>query len=116
MNEYPVIVLNPNENKVDGEKIPLNFSMTAHAYHVWMEYVEPSGFESVLIIAHSAGGRCLSTIQKQCSGSFYKIVKKIAYTDSFVIPKSELNQEQQEFMKNNAVHYLASDLPLGTPM
>jgi hypothetical protein len=39
-------------------------------------------------------------------------VCKIAYTDSWVISKSELSKEQQVFMFRNAVHYEASSMPL----
>lgn len=93
MNEYPVLVMNPNLNMVDGKKIPLNFSMDSHAYHAWDTYVENSGFESILIIAHSAGGGCLTTIQREFASTFYQKVKRIAYTDSWTIQKDELNEE-----------------------
>ena len=34
--------------------------MDGHCLDVWKDYVEKSGFKNLLIIAHSAGGRCLS--------------------------------------------------------
>jgi len=33
--------------------------MEEHALHVWENYILNSGFEKLLIIAHSAGGSCL---------------------------------------------------------
>ena len=72
--------------------------MQDHAYHVWKEYVEPAGFESILLIAHSAGGGCLTTIQQNFADTFYEKVKQIAYTDSWTISKAELDQDQRLFM------------------
>ena len=39
---------------------------------------------------------------------------KIAYTDSWVIDRRDLSRENRVFMRNNAVHYLASDKPVGS--
>ena len=44
MNDYPVIVMNPNMNKVQGKIVPYNDTMKSHALHIWENYVEPSGF------------------------------------------------------------------------
>jgi hypothetical protein len=41
------------------------------------------------------------------------MVTSIAYTDSWVIPKSCLNATQAEFMQKRAIHYKASNLKLG---
>lgn len=38
--------------------------MERHAYYAWYKYVEPSKFKKFAIVAHSAGGACLATIQK----------------------------------------------------
>jgi hypothetical protein len=55
--------MNPNQNTShNGKSIPFNGSMTSHACHVWEQFVEPSGFENILLIAHSAGGSCVSSI------------------------------------------------------
>ena len=45
--------------------------------------------------------------------NFYERTKKIALTDSWAISKEQLSKEQQEFMKTNCVHYVASSKPLG---
>ena len=45
--------------------------MNAHADKVWEDYVEKSGFTKLLVIAHSAGGGCLSSIQKKFAATFY---------------------------------------------
>lgn len=64
--------------------------MSSHSCHVWEQFVEPSGFENILLIAHSAGGSCVSSIQKNFVGTFYQKVKKIAYTDSWVASRHSL--------------------------
>ena len=65
--------MNPNYN-VDpktGYKVPLNDTMENHACHVWKNYIENSGFNNIIVIAHSAGGKCLKQIQKTFSKTFY---------------------------------------------
>jgi len=89
--------------------------MQDHAVWVWERYVKDAGFDKISIVAHSAGGGCLTAIQEEFKDSFYGMVDKIAYTDSWAISKDRLNKEQQEFMFRNAVHYIASDEPVGTP-
>ncbi len=45
--------------------------------------------------------------------TFYKAVEKIALTDSWTIDKASLTNEQKQWMQENAVHYVASNLPVG---
>lgn len=78
-NNYPVLVMNPNF------KIPGLPDMGEHAKWVWKNYVEPAGFENILLIAHSAGGGCVSELMLDYPDHFFSTVKEIAYTDSFVI-------------------------------
>jgi hypothetical protein len=114
---YPFLIMNPNYNNdpISGQKIPLNGTMSAHANHVWKNYVEKAGFKKLLVIAHSAGGYCLESIQLNFSDTFYHQVKKIAITDSSVISKQNLTSRQVDFMRENAVHYVRSSEPLGHP-
>ena len=41
------------------------------------------------------------------------MVTKIALTDSWVMEAKELSKEKLEFMRKNAVHYVASRMGLG---
>lgn len=113
--DIAVLVMNPNYNRDPdtGVSIPHSYTMTEHAAFVWDKYVVNSGFEDICVVAHSAGGACLQEIQRRFADSFYRQVRKIAYTDSWVISASELTKEQRVFMFRNAVHYEASSLPLG---
>ena len=114
--DIPVLVMNPNyacdpETKIT---VPHSQTMADHAAFVWEHYVIPSGFNQISIVAHSAGGSCVSEIQRKFKDSFYKQVVNIAYTDSWVIDRKQLSEPQRKFMFRNAVHYVASEKPLGT--
>ena len=64
--------------------------MKDHANAVWQKYIIPSGFSNIMIIAHSAGGHCLTSIMKNNKKTFFKQVSKIAYTDSYPIQGKDL--------------------------
>jgi hypothetical protein len=79
---------------------------------VWGKYIDPSKHKEIYIVAHSAGGACLSAIQVHddfgiltCTfiivlvDKFYQRTKKIALTDSWTLSKDRLNSPQREFMK-----------------
>jgi hypothetical protein len=60
-----VLVMNPNQwtDEATGKKIPLSSTMREHSLNVWKHIVDKSGFDQLDVIAHSAGGACLTTIQ-----------------------------------------------------
>ena len=93
--------------------VPQNGSPGEHAIFVWKNYVMNSGFESIILLAHSAGGECVKAIQTSFSDHFYSKVKQIAFTDSWVIAMGELNQFQLSKMREMAIHYIASDKKVG---
>ena len=82
-----VLVMNPNYTRCPetGAIIPYAHTMSEHATFVWQHYVLNSGFTEVYVVAHSAGGGCLASIQRMFASTFYEQVAKIAYTDSWVI-------------------------------
>ena len=97
--------------------------MESHALFVWERYVIPSRFKKLYIVAHSAGGACLASIQKNFGNKsinhllaheFYSRTQKVALTDSWTINKENLDKEQKAWMFKNCIHYLASSEPLGT--
>ena len=79
--------------------------MESHCNFVWEKYVIPSKFKKLYVIAHSAGGMCLSAIQKKFAKDFYTRVQKIALTDSYATPLSQLTPDQRKWMWKNAVHF-----------
>ena len=64
--DIPVLVMNPNCGLVSKGN-----SMQAHAMWVWEKYVKGSGFDQIDIVAHSAGGHCLSAIMGEFTDSFW---------------------------------------------
>ena len=91
-NGYPCLVMNPNESTAsNGKKIKYSGTMAKHAVHIWKNYIENSGFEKVLVIAHSAGGGCVTALMSQFSETFFQQVSQIAYTDSWVVPQEQLS-------------------------
>ena len=60
----PVLVMNPNmsSDPETKETIPFSQSMDVHACYVWNTYVKNSGFDQISVVAHSAGGGCLTAI------------------------------------------------------
>ncbi|TNV79383.1 hypothetical protein FGO68_gene14982 [Halteria grandinella] len=116
-NGCSVIVFNPNLNRKEGVNIPYCRSMESHSTYVWHTYVEPAKhFEELYIIAHSAGGGCLSSIQlnDDYKEDFYARVKKVALTDSWHVQEGDLKKkEHKKWMRENFVHYVASEEPVG---
>lgn len=89
--------------------------MEAHAIHVWKKYVINSKFKKLFVVAHSAGGACLSSIQtsKEFSISilpvhqsigdlFYERVEKLALTDSWTVSLSALKEKEKTWMWERA--------------
>ena len=67
---YPVLVMNPNQSETDGVAVPHSSSMEEHCTHVWGNYIVNSGFKNLLVLAHSAGGFCVSTLMREFAESF----------------------------------------------
>ena len=69
----PVLVMNPNmtSDPETGIGIPGSRSMDEHALNVWNNYVKDSGFDKISVVAHSAGGGCLTAIQTTFKDTFY---------------------------------------------
>jgi hypothetical protein len=63
-NNMSVLVMNPNLRADPLTHVPIPFcgTMESHCSFVWDKYVTPSKFKKLYVIAHSAGGMCLSAI------------------------------------------------------
>jgi hypothetical protein len=68
-----VLVMNPNYTRCPetGSVIPYAHTMSDHAVFVWKNYVLNSGFTEIYVVAHSAGGGCLASIQREFASTFY---------------------------------------------
>ena len=68
--------MNPNFNTdTANQLIPGSESMQNHACFVWENYIMKAGFKNLLVIAHSAGGGCISAIMQKFSAHFFSSVK-----------------------------------------
>lgn len=64
INNIAVLVMNPNYNSdpKTGIQCPRSRNMNEHAVNVWSDYVVNSGISEIYVVAHSAGGSCLTSI------------------------------------------------------
>lgn len=73
--------------------------MANHSKHIWRNYIEPAGFQRILILAHSAGGPVVSALMHEFSETFFSKVQQVAYTDATAIIKpAELSAAQQGWL------------------
>lgn len=67
------------------------------------------------IIAHSAGGRCLTTLYKRFTQEFHDRVVSIVLTDSAHkdIRSGLIDNEDEQFMSEKCIHFVKSEEKLG---
>lgn len=109
--------MNPNHRETNGIRIPQFSTMDKHCNFIWRHYVQPAGFGKLLVIAHSAGGGCVTSLMQEFKQNFTSKVEHLAYTDSWVNPPGATDAEKKrnaKFLQDRAVHYVASYDPLGT--
>lgn len=61
---WGIFVLNPNQNKDPESNLEIAQSNTPdlHIWNIWKNYIVPSQFEDVYIVAQGAAGDSLNTI------------------------------------------------------
>ena len=68
-NDADILIMNPNYNRdpKTNQIVPFCHSMEAHATFVWEHYVDPicRDDKELYVVAHSAGGACLASIQRK---------------------------------------------------
>ena len=81
-----VIVLNPNMSKdpLTGEKIANCKNMIEHTKFVWDNYLTKAKCpaQSLAIVAHSAGGRCVAALYKDYKREMLARVRCLVFTDA----------------------------------
>ena len=103
---HDVLVMNPNVGQ----------SMSDHCVRVWREFVEPAGFNKVMVIAHSAGGCCVTALMEEFP-TFFLSVDQLAFTDCpAIVDTNMLDRDQKCWLQAKAVHYVTSNKPLGTKL
>eukprot|EP00929_Paragymnodinium_shiwhaense_P077103 TRINITY_DN39687_c0_g1_i1.p1 TRINITY_DN39687_c0_g1~~TRINITY_DN39687_c0_g1_i1.p1 ORF type:complete len:297 (-),score=65.69 TRINITY_DN39687_c0_g1_i1:57-947(-) len=122
---YGVIVLNPNENAVDGEPIPGCETADKQLGYVWENLIRGKCKQGLCvdIVAHSNGGRALLAFLADRSplpAEALKQMHKIVLTDSYHAPEQvkELPPEAQAVLADasKTVNYVPSPAPAGEPV
>ena len=117
-NDMACLIMNPNyhEDKKGNPVDPRVSTMEKHWNYVFKKFVVGRcQAEKVYIIAHSAGGRCLTTLYKRFTQEFHDRVKSIVLTDSAHkdIRNGLIDQEEEDFMVQVWIHFVKSYNKIG---
>ncbi|CAF0962174.1 unnamed protein product [Rotaria sordida] len=84
-----------------------------HVLYVYDQIITKSPAKKFYIVAHSAGGDCLMYLLRKRQDKILPNLAKIAFTDSVhsLLPLD--SNEIKNFFKANAIHFVASDEPMG---
>jgi len=113
---FSILIMNPNM-RIDpdtGKSIKYCQSMDQHCLYVWKTFMKTCRAKNVYIVAHSAGGYCLTALLAQNTKEFIERVRKVALTDSFL--GSVDNPDAKKFIHERTIHFAASAHPLGHPL
>jgi hypothetical protein len=85
---YGVIVLNPNENTIDGEPVLGSETFERHVAYVLEKVVSRCAASNVDVLAHSHGGRVLlgylgRAAVDPCAAALADRIHRIAFTDTY---------------------------------
>ncbi|CAF1544740.1 unnamed protein product [Adineta steineri] len=95
------------------EKIPNLSTSREHVLYVYDNIISKSPAKNFYIVAHSAGGDGLMYLLRKRQDKILSTLSKIAFTDSVhsILPFEP--NEIKNFLKTNAIHFVASDKPMG---
>jgi hypothetical protein len=98
------------------KKIPNLSTNREHILYVYDNIISKCRAKQFYIVAHSAGGDGLMYLLRKRPDNILPTIAKIAFTDSVhsILP-FESNQIKN-FIKTNAIHFVASDEPMGEPV
>ncbi|CAF0829909.1 unnamed protein product [Adineta ricciae] len=95
------------------KKIPNLSTNREHVLHVYDNVISKCPAKKFYIVAHSAGGDGLMFLLRKRQNTILKKTWKVAFTDSVhsVLPLE--SNEIKNFLKLHAIHFVASDQPMG---
>lgn len=98
------------------KKIPQLSTNREHVLYVYDEIISKCPAKTLYIVAHSAGGDSTMYLLRKRFDQLQPRLSGIAFTDSVhsVLP-FETN-EIRNFLKDKAIHFVASDEPMGNPI
>jgi hypothetical protein len=122
-DNYGVIVLNPNNNKVriNSKLVPIRGSSSPeeHTLSVWDEFISQSNAKDIVIVAHSYGGVCTMNLLEYRNEAILARVRAIAFTDSvhssYPLPYTNVKKDPTaSYLKERCVNWITSNTPLDT--
>jgi len=116
---YGIIVLNPNENEVDGQPVAGSETPDRHVAYVWQNIVEGmcKSSAAVDVVAHSNGGRASLMFLAGCDEAARR-VHRLVFTDSYHTSHEvkALRPEGLALLGERSVNYVPHDAPFGEPV
>ncbi|CAF3670226.1 unnamed protein product [Rotaria sp. Silwood1] len=85
-----------------------------HVLYVYDHIIAQSPAKKFYVVAHSAGGDCLMYLLRKRQDNILPKLAKIAFTDSVHSLLPFDSNDIKHFLKFNALHFVASDQPMGT--
>jgi hypothetical protein len=98
------------------KKIPNLSTNREHVLYVFDNIISKSPAKKNYIVAHSAGGDGLMYLLRKRQEAILPNLAKIAFTDSVHSLLPCESDELKSFLKGNALHFVASDEPMGVPI
>jgi hypothetical protein len=98
------------------KKIPNLSTNREHILYAYDNIISKCRAKKFYIVAHSAGGDGLMYLLRKRQDKILPTLAKIAFTDSghSILPFE--SNEIKNFIKTNAIHFVASDEPMGDPI
>jgi hypothetical protein len=96
------------------KKIPNLSTSREHVLYVYDNIISQCPAKKLYVVAHSAGGDGLMYLLRKRQDTLLSTLTKIAFTDSVhsILPLE--SKDIKNFLKANAIHFIASDEPMGT--
>ncbi|XP_078473314.1 cotranscriptional regulator ARB2A homolog [Lampetra planeri] len=120
---YGVVVLNPNDNRIDGERLERernrmetskkdNESPEKHIEYVWQRFVEQSRATRVFLVAHSCGGQDFVNVASSYPAVLGRLSAVALTASRHRLPQK--NKTMLEWFQKNSVNWVASSEALDT--
>jgi hypothetical protein len=95
------------------KKIPNLSTNREHVLYVYDHIISKCPAKQFYIVAHSAGGDSLMYLLRKRQDHILPTLSKIAFTDSVHSTLPFETKEIKQFLKAKAIHFVASDQPMG---
>lgn len=96
------------------KKIPHLSTNREHTLYVYDNIISKCPAKKLYIVAHSAGGDSLMYLLRKRQDNILPKITRIAFTDSVHSLLPCESSEIKNCLKANAIHFIASDEPMGT--